>query len=506
MPGSDDQRQAPALLTRRRLLAVTGGLVGAVAVSGLAGPAWAGAGLPRGRRQWLAGDHHVHSEFSVGYDNSTTPPTPIIAGDAIYPLAVNAANAEKFGLAWIVSTDHGGPQHSKLDAEKRYPSLLEARRKVPGVLQFYGMELDTPAADHSSLIIPKVAAERDILFDLESRFSSRDPFPADPAFNTEQKMLEALRVMSQLPQKPLLFANHPARSASGLGVYGQDTPAEFRNWNDTAPDIAHGFEGAPGHQAGTLNRDGTINPNGSRGGYGNYPTMGGFDQMTARLGGLWDSLLGEGRRWWITSTSDSHVHYHDGGSDFWPGEYSKTYVYAGWDYADILDALRNGRIFVTLGDLIDQLDLTVRRAGKAPQHAEANGSSATVGETLTLRGRDRDAEIEVRVREPRTPNASGQRPHVNRIDIITGRVTGPAADRSSDTNPTTAVAGRYGPGQWSREGDEIVVRHTLRDIDGPMYVRVRGTNTDELEPQPDPRGSDPWSDLWFYSNPVFIDR
>jgi hypothetical protein len=55
--------------------------------------------------------------------------------------------------------------------------------------------------------------------------------------------------------------------------------------------------------------------------------MGGFDQMTATLGGLWDSLLGEGRRWWITSTSDSHVNWRDGGSDFWPGEYSKTYVY-----------------------------------------------------------------------------------------------------------------------------------------------------------------------------------
>jgi len=26
--------------------------------------------------------------------------------------------------------------------------------------------------------------------------------------------------------------------------------------------------------------------------------MGGFDQMTARLGGFWDSMLGEGRRWW----------------------------------------------------------------------------------------------------------------------------------------------------------------------------------------------------------------
>ncbi|MCI2417446.1 hypothetical protein MOQ72_08415 [Saccharopolyspora sp. K220] len=487
-----------ARVNRRRLLAVTGGLVGAVAIGGL--PGVAQASVPRlggGRRDWLPGDHHVHSEFSVGYDESTTPPTPIIGGDAIYPLAVNAANARRFGLAWIVSTDHGGPNHAKLDAEQRYPSLLEARRSVPEVLQFYGMELDTPAADHSSLIIPKVAAERDILFNLESRFSKRDPFPPDPSFDTEAKMIEALHEMQRLRDRPVLFANHPARSASGLGVYGQDTPAEFRNWKDAAPDVVSGFEGAPGHQAGALNPDGTVDPAGERGGYGNFPTMGGFDQMTARLGGLWDSLLGEGRRWWITSTSDSHVHYTEGGSDFWPGEYSKTYVFADRNYADILDGLRRGRIFVTIGDLIDRLDLTARPAD--------GGVPVTVGETLNLRGKRPDVEIEIRIREPRNPNAAGDRPHLQRVDVITGRVTGPVSDRTTDTNPTTRVAERYGPRDWRVENGWIVVRHTLR-VDGPMYVRVRGTNTDELEPQPDPLGSNPWEDLWFYSNPIFINR
>ena len=34
---------------------------------------------------------------------------------------------------------------------------------------------------------------------------------------------------------------------------------------------------------------------------------------------------------------------------------------------------------------------------------------------------------------------------------------------------------------------------------------MRGTNGSELEPEPDPRGEDPWSDLWFYSNPIFLD-
>ncbi|NYH93464.1 phosphoesterase [Actinopolymorpha rutila] len=396
-----------------------------------------------------------------------------------------------------MSTDHGGPNHSKLDAEQRYPSLLQARRAVPDVLQFYGIELDTPAADHSSLIIPRVATERDILFDLERRFGARDPFPADPSQNTEAKMVEALRVMRQLPHKPVMFANHPARSATGLGAYGLDTPEEFRNWNDTAPDVLTGFEGAPGHQAGALNNDGTIDPTGARGGYGSYPTMGGFDQMTARLGGLWNSLLGEGRRWWITSTSDSHVHYTEGGSDFWPGEYSKTYVHATTDYADVLDALRKGRIFVTLGDLIDRLDLT---ATAQP------GNSVTVGETLRLNNKNRrDVEVEVRVRQPRGDNSAGDRPQVKRVDVITGQITGRVTDRSADTNSTTKVVGRYDAGDWKREGDWIVVKHTLRDVDGPMYVRVRGTNTDELEPLPDAHGSNPWEDLWFYSNPIFVE-
>jgi hypothetical protein len=88
---------------------------------------------------------------------------------------------------------------------------------VPGVLQFYGMEFDTPAADHSSLIIPKVADERDILFSLESRFAKRDAFPTDPGRDTEPKMLEALRAMRGLRDRPVLFAIHPARSATGLG-------------------------------------------------------------------------------------------------------------------------------------------------------------------------------------------------------------------------------------------------------------------------------------------------
>src|SRR6478672_10716342 len=83
---------------------------------------------------WLAGDHHVHSEWSVGWDRSTNPPTPIRAGDAIYPITKNAENGKKYGLDWMMTTDHGGPNHSKVNLEQAYPELLKSRQAVPEVL------------------------------------------------------------------------------------------------------------------------------------------------------------------------------------------------------------------------------------------------------------------------------------------------------------------------------------------------------------------------------------
>jgi hypothetical protein len=159
-----------------------------------------------------------------------------------------------------------------------------------------------------------------------------------------------------------------------------------------------------------------------------------------------------------------------------------------------MEALRTGRIFVTTGDLITSLDLTARN----------RGDEAAVGQTLTVSRRSRnDVEIEIRFRPQRGKNGNGDRPEVRRVDLIVGHITGTNPDLSADTNPTTKVVARYSPNQWRREGDEYVIRHTLRDVETDLYARVRGTNTDEAEPLPDGLES-PWSDLWFYSNPVFV--
>ncbi|MFI7663061.1 phosphoesterase [Micromonospora parva] len=438
-------------------------------------------------RVWRAGDHHVHSEYSGEFDTTKSPVVFHKGADAVYPIVTNAIMAKNFGLTWAMCTDHGGPTHSKVNIEQAYPDLLRSRKLVPEVLQFWGMEFDAPSLDHHTLMIPRHDDEAKQLFELESRFAKYDAFPTDPTRDTEAKMVEFLKVARGMPHKPLVIAHHASRSAPGLGVYGQDTPREFRNGNNAAPDVYIGFEGAPGHQAGPLN-------GGARGGYGNHPTYGGFDQMTARVGGLWDSLLGEGRRWWITATSDSHVHWTRGGSDFWPGEYSKTYVHARQDYGDIMDGLRNGRIWVTTGDLIRSLDVT----------ATSQGKTAEVGETITVSRRSRtDVDIEITFRPLGGANANGDRPEVRRVDLIVGQITGPSASLDADANPTTKVVARFGPRDWRRQGDSYVIRHTLRNVEADTYARVRGTSTDEAEPLADGLES-PWDDLWFYSNPVFV--
>ncbi len=91
-----------------------------------------------------------------------------------------------------------------------------------------------------------------------------------------------------------------------------------------------------------------------------YVTYGGFDWMTATVGGLWDALLSEGRLLSVTANSDNHRTVGDTwrngdwlpgqnfdnigrlpdpvdtgvaqpGSDLWPGQYGPGLLGAGID-------------------------------------------------------------------------------------------------------------------------------------------------------------------------------
>jgi hypothetical protein len=447
---------------------------------------------------WLAGDHHIHSNNSVGWDETSNPPKPIAGGDAIYTIEKNALMAREFGLSWMVATDHGGPNHSKLSMDRTYPALLAARLAVPEVIQFMGLELNTPGADHSSIIMPKSPEEASQLAAYEYRFDSREAWPADPGRNEEARMIDALEFAKGLKPQPVVIAHHPSRSAADEGVFGLTTPAELRRWNDAAPNIAVGMEGAPGHQAAELrqadDRGGYPAWVYARGAYGRgFPTMGGFDQMTAIVGGFWDAMLGEGRRWWITANSDSHIHYTEGGIDFWPGEYSKTFVYAEKNHDAILESIRAGKMFVVTGGLITALDVTL----------SDGSSSVRLGEMLKTQ-RGSKLTLEIAVTDPDQMNPAGRNPSLNRVDLIMGVVSGRQPDVDVAQNSNTSVIERISRESFERSDRQYVIRTQLTaEADG--YLRLRGTNTDSLEPEKDPLGEDPWSDLWFYSNPIFIE-
>ena len=426
-------------------------------------------------RQWLAGDHHVHSEWSVDWNHSTTPPTPVRGGDSSYSRSHNAMQAKAFGLRWMVHTDHGGPGHSAVTRDHAYPALLRARADVPEVIQFNGMEFDVPAGEHASLIIAPGPQEMDQLVTAERDFSRSEPLQGSR--DTEEQMQAALAYLRDLSPAPLMFINHPSRTATGLGEWGEVTPEELRGWHAAAPKVLVGMEGAPGHQA----------IHSERGLYRNTdaPTMGGYDQMTAQVGGTWDQMLADGIRFWITANSDSHVNLRDGGRDYDPGEYSKTYVLARPDAEDILDGLRHGRMFTVTGDLINALEFKVT-------DGNVTGS---LGDTVALTA-SRPMQVEARIRQPTGANANGQHPVLNRIELIVGgkREDGTLQMQRLGFDPTT----------WVLEGDWIVARWSLPVPSQGGFVRVRGNSTGTVEALVDEPGEDPWEDLWFYSNPVFV--
>jgi PHP domain len=522
----------PLDVSRRRFLRNAGLLGATVAGAGAlsagtaastptgATPGWDGPG----RYQWLSGDHHIHTQYS---------------NDAMYTVEQQVAGGVRNGLDWMVITDHGYLAHEKYAVQQTYADVLKARQKHRGLLLWQGLEWNTPAAEHSTIFFDCTHDEAQMLQTFERLFDGNvnGTNPSSPA--NELIAVQGLRwldaqVRAGKINSALFLANHPSRN-------GRLSPHELRNWRDAAPHIAVGMEGSPGAQADSTPT--ALGGNGAlRGGYSNSPgadswpgyplelyrTHGGFDWMTAKLGGLWDSMLAEGQGWWITSNSDSHRNFGDtltspspdadysttgkhldpvdsgvrhSWADFWPGQYSRTVVGAtDRSYRAVMDGIRNGRVWVAMGGLLAGLEVTV--------FSDEGGWPVTLGGRTTVR-RGGNVTILVVARLATRPNTGGSVPKLARMDLIQGQVTGPVADRDTFTTPNVRVVQSF----ETRHGfvPVAVFQHTFRNVRDPFYLRLRGTDgnfhaTGSLEPRMDPAGGvDPWSDLWTYSNPVFVD-
>src|SRR3954464_14947025 len=66
---------------------------------------------------WLAGDHHIHTQYSP---------------DGQYRVIDHVKHGNALGLGWMVITDHGSAQHAKIGVEKVNPDIRAAREVVNG--------------------------------------------------------------------------------------------------------------------------------------------------------------------------------------------------------------------------------------------------------------------------------------------------------------------------------------------------------------------------------------
>jgi hypothetical protein len=129
--------------------------------------------------------------------------------------------------------------------------------------------------------------------------------------------------------------------------------------------------------------------------------------------------------------------------------------------------------------------------------------SASIGDETTFASSD-SLTLTIRFLDPETNNHNGDNPSVARVDLIIGEIAGPAPDKTTDENPSTQVLARFEESDWDRDGPYREISFQLPTLTTDSYIRVRGTSTNELEPSTDPRGENPWQDLWFYSNPIRI--
>ncbi len=506
-----------------------------------------GLASPYEKGLWLAGDHHVQTHFSV---NGQLP-----FGDII-------EQAQKFGLQWCVMTDHGGITHQKFVTSAAYTELQEARRRFPKLTLLQGLTWNMPSGEHATVIMPPVPDEAARVAEFETLFDGivREVQQKE---NTDAVAFEALQYLQQMTPKPLVFLNQPSRR-------GLNSPRKLRQMYKVAPDVLRGMEGSPGHQAAPLNGHERCGYNAGfrAGSYEKYETMkevfrtaGGYDWMTAKVGGVWDTLLAQGVPAYITANSNFHRHWEDktkletadfgmkgvvtptntkldksDNEDFFPCEYSKTYLFATANEPNaIMDALRKGNMFTVSGGLIEGLEM----------FAVSGGKIVPMGGTIELNKRTDEVTIVIRIRLPKKPKKSDIKiPILHHIDLIMGNVEPRVFERNVDLMevPSTGVVGTYlvaeeavkgktptdDPLQGRRRGNIVDFAFSFKDFERSQYLRLRGTNradmykplknssdiaataenqlNDNLQRTPpiDTPALSPWNDLWFYSNPIWI--
>jgi acid phosphatase type 7 len=507
-------------------------------------------------QSYLTGDFHQHSTYT----------------DGSYTIGHMMSKNNQFGLQWWANSEHGGGftknarvsgsetgttfatywdsyvpnpiigtvsmdgAHQKMWRwqmlrDSSFTEILKARLLYPAKTIIQSYEMNVPGHEHASmgLISNQFSTTPNCnpIAQFEFMFDNSDTDVTGgvaqgwtkSTLTGHSKTLEALSWLNtNYPTTSYLVPAHPERKQQTSGGY---TIAAFRDMNNAAPTVCFGFESMPGHQK-----------DGGRGGYSSTAvgggTYGGTGFFSAIVGGLWDALLSEGRKFWLFANSDCH----DEAGDFYPGEYQKNYTYTNGKTAqNIVDGLRSGNTWVVEGDLIDSLIYSI-------ETVDQQRTKAVMGSTLTV-SKGKSVKITIKARDPQGNNfntySSYTNPELNHIDIIKGKVTGlidPSSPKYNEqTVSTTSVIARFDAvggvtdtknitsSAWKNLGNGWVEMSLIvPNVTDSVYFRLRGTNqglnvSNETDADGNPLADallgtndavKAFADLWFYSNPIFV--
>jgi hypothetical protein len=496
------------------------------------------------------------------------------------------------------STSNGGGKSHRamwewqIIEDMHYPLTVQTAQSLGKTVVFKGTEWNTPGHEHTDTTTlfgqtpwkkgkagagnATAVAEFEYRFDRSDtdtsgggngRWPGKDNTNNSGTAGHEIKSMAALNWMqTNYPLGSIALPTHIERA----GVFrptanGGWNIEHLRDWNNAAPQVAFGMESMPGHQAASSRGEYAANFCGTGCDSVGVTTYGGTGIYAAKIGGLWDAMIGEGRNFFTYASSD----FHQRGSfkaterfsnaDFFPGEYEKTYVPSKKGTVRpqfVLDGLRSGNAYYTQGDLIgSDLTFTANVVGKGA------GAAKTMGETLIVK-KGQDVEITLTVTDPAGTNNSPytfsnpslkqigvdqplNQPVLDHIDLIGGAVTGLVAPGSPNytvaANPSTQIMASYNASNWTEAGTTRTIKYVIHNVQNSQYVRARGTNLpvntpNETDAQGNPLNDPPasaavincddaacpahmsnvggvkkssfdvaaWSDLWFYANPIFI--
>ncbi|MDB4476030.1 PHP domain-containing protein [bacterium] len=267
---------------------------------------------------WLNADLHTHTRFSDG-------------GSDVAELADAAASQ---GCDALAITDH-----IEKGSAAGTPEYLEAiktqrlRSRSPLILA--GIEWNIPpygGREHVNILVDPTLEPQLLAF--TELFKKHDSASQGLNWLAERRSERA---------EILAFYDHPSRRDKTV----EENRKDYLNWT---PDnnVLKGFEGGPGHQK--------ANP---RGAYKElFQTDQGWDPVIAKIGGVLDDFLDEGRNPWAALANSD---FHNRGGDYLPCEFSRTHI-AVPDVSPngVLQGLAAGTFWGETGAFLRRLEVKVR--------------------------------------------------------------------------------------------------------------------------------------------------